>query len=532
MSEFSVEDVGDEVGEKPPPKARRRDKPAPKPRRRDKLALLLSDVDLWRSPDGLAHASVPMRGKGAQLHREHLRVTARDFRAWLMTRYFLEHGSGLSGTALAETVALAEARALASGEVRQPWRRFAIEEDRVYVDLGGGDPAGERRAVAISAQGWRIVPAAEVPVAFLRAADALPLPEPEVDAAACADLRHFVNAGSDDDLALVWAWLACAARPFASGGAYPLLLLHGEQGSGKSGATRVLQDLLDPSTLTGRALPRDDRDLFVSAANRHLCAFDNVSSIGPGFSDSLCRIATGGGYSARALHTDGDESIFTVVRPLLINGIPGTLLARPDLADRAIAIELMPLRERREEAALRAAFVELRPGLLGLLCDGLASALRNLGTTKIADPPRMMDACTWAEAAAPGLGIEPGRIPAAWCANRAAAARAALEVDDVALAAVTLLEKIRMGDILGDEVKHDPATGRRWWQGTPQALHARLCEIAGERATRGQSWPRTASGLGNHLVRIAPGLRSVHGIEAARGKGGGESARWWSLRRV
>lgn len=520
---FSIEEPGDGQG----------GKPSRKPRRRDKLALLLSDVDLWRSPDGVAHASSPMRGAdGVRRHREHMRVGSRDFRAWLMTRFYAEHGAGLSGQALTETVALAEARALASGEVRQPWRRFALEAGCIYLDLGGGDPAGERRAVEIGADGWRIVPTADVPVALLRAADALPLPMPEPDAAKAADLRAFVNVGSDDELALLWAWLVCAARPFESGGAYPLLLLHGEQGSGKSGAARVLQDLVDPSTLTGRALPREERDIFVSATNRHLVAFDNVSTIGPGFSDCLCRIATGGGYSARALHTDGDETIFTVVRPLLVNGIPATLLGRPDLADRALSIELMPLQERREEAELRATFAAMRPGLLGLLCDGLASALRNLETTKVPDPPRMMDACTWAEAAAPGLGIEPGRIAAAWRANRASAARAALEVDDVALAVVTLLEKVRTGDILGDEVKQDPATGRRWWQGTPQALHARLCELAGERVTRGQAWPRTASGLGNHLVRISPGMRSVHGIEAARGKGGGESARWWSLRRV
>jgi hypothetical protein len=134
--------------------------------------------------------------------------------------------------------------------------------------------------------------------------------------------------------------------------------------------------LLDPSTLTGRALPREERDLYITASNRHLLSFDNVSDIGDAFADSLCRIATGGGFSARALHTDGEEVIFSVVRPLLLNGIPSTILGRPDLADRAISLELKPLRERREEAELAADFARFRPGLLGLLCDGLAAALR------------------------------------------------------------------------------------------------------------------------------------------------------------
>lgn len=488
---------------------------APKPRRRDKCALLLSDCDLWRSQDGVPHASVPFAR-----HREHMRVASRDFRTWLLTRFYMENGAGLSGQALAETVSLAEARAMTSGEVRKPWRRLALEDGAIWWDLGGGDPAGDRRAVRIDAEGWRVIDAAEVPVAFLRAADALAIPDPEPGAAAIGDLRTFVNVEDDDGLALLWAWLLCAARPFAEGGAYPILLVHGEQGSGKTGAARAMQALLDPSTLTGRALPREERDVFISAMNRHLFACDNVSSIGDGFSDALCRIATSGGFSARALHTDGDEVIFSVTRPLLLNGIPSTILGRPDLADRAINVELRPLRQRREDVELAADFARLRPGLLGLICDGLSSALRNVAATKIPDPPRMMDACTWAEAAAPGIGIEPGRIAAAWRANRNMADRAALEVDDVAQALVGMLAELE-------------AEGRGGaWKGSPQELYRKLSDRAGDRITRSRLWPQNPSGLGNKLRRIAPGLRAVHGIEAAHGKGGGDSARWWSIRRL
>lgn len=489
---------------------------SPKRKRRDERALLLSDVDFWRSPDGIAHVSVPHpRG-----HREHMRVASQAFRVFLLTTMHQRHGVGLSGQALAELTALAEARALDSGEVRRPWRRVALEDGRLFLDLGGGDPQGERRAVEIAAAGWRVLPAREVPVAFLRAGDALPLPEPEIDAARPADLCAFVNVDGDDDLALLWAWLVCALRGFTEGGAFPILLLHGEQGSGKTGAARALQALVDPSTLTGRALPREERDLFVTASNRHLVAFDNLSGIGDSFADCLCRIATGGGFSARALHTDGDESIFVAVKPLLLNGIPATILARPDLADRAINLELRPLIERREEAELAANFARLRPGLLGLLCDGLSAALRNLPTTKIPDPPRMIDACAWAEAAAPGLGIEPGRIAAAWRANRGAADRAALEVDDVAQAVVRLLE---------EEAER---TGATEWKGSPAELYRRLCDVVPERVSRGQLWPKNAAGLGTKLRRIAPGLRTVHRIEATHGKGGADGSRWWSARRV
>jgi hypothetical protein len=502
---FSIGEPEDD----PPP-----DGAPPKRNRRDKLALLLSDVDLWRSPDGVAHASVPM-GR----HREHMRVQSRDFRTFLLTAFYAAHGAGLSGTALGETVNLAEARALSSGDVKHPWRRFALDDGVIWIDLGGGDPEGERRAVRIAREGWRVIAAAEVAPCFLRAADALPLPEPEPAAAQAGDLAQFVNA-DEDGQALIWAWLVCAARPFAEGGSYPIALLHGEQGSGKSGASRALQNLIDPSTLTGRALPREERDLFISAANRHLLAFDNLSGLGDAFADCFCRIATGGGFSARALHTDGDESIFTAVRPLLFNGIPSTILARPDLADRALSIELRPLAQRREESAIRAGFQRMQPGLLGLLCDGLAAALRNVEGMTLADPPRMMDAAIWAEAAAPGLGLEPGVIATAWRANRHQADRAALEVDDVARALVSLLNEQREKE------------GRDEWRGEPTELFTRLVSLVPERVSRSPIWPKTPAGMGTKLRRIAPGMRAVHRVEIIAGKGGADGSRWWHVRRL
>jgi hypothetical protein len=132
----------------------------------------------------------------------------------------------------------------------------------------------------------------------------------------------------------------------------------------------------------------------------------------------------------------------------------------------------------------------------------------------------MMDAAVWAEAAAAGLGIEPGRIPAAWRANRGASDRAALEVDDVAQAVVALL----------DEGERE---GRgREWKGSPQELYRKLSDHAGERVARGNLWPKNAAGMGTKLRRIAPGLRAVHRIEAVNGKSGADGARWWSVRRV
>ena len=50
----------------------------------------------------------------------------------------------------------------------------------------------------------------------------------------------------------------------------------------------------------------EDRDLFI-ASNGHVLAFDNVSGLPQWISDTLCRLATGGGFAVRQLYTHQDE---------------------------------------------------------------------------------------------------------------------------------------------------------------------------------------------------------------------------------
>jgi putative DNA primase/helicase len=218
------------------------------------------------------------------------------------------------------------------------------------------------------------------------------------------------------------------------------VVFHGPQGCAKTDATRRVCELIDPTKTGVRSLPREERDLGAALFGRHLLALDNYSAIGSARSDILCRVVTGGAFAGRSLHTDADKTAFDACRPLVINGIPAAA-RRADLAERAISLELAPIgAARRTDAALKQEFAAARPGLLGLLLDGLSSALRNLATTHILDLPRMADACTWAEAAAEGLGIAPGRIAAAWRANRASADADIVESDEVAVAVRALLD--------------------------------------------------------------------------------------------
>src|SRR4030095_2437794 len=153
----------------------------------------------------------------------------------------------------------------------------------------------------------------------------------------------FLNLASESDLALVVAWLLGALR---AGGPYPVLAIAGEQGSAKTVLSKLRRALIDPSVAPVRALPRDERELFIAASNGHVLAFDNISRLRPWLSDALCRLASGGGFPVRQLYTDQDEVLFDAARPVILNGIED-IVARPALADRAVFLTLEPIPEGR-----------------------------------------------------------------------------------------------------------------------------------------------------------------------------------------
>ena len=114
----------------------------------------------------------------------------------------------------------------------------------------------------------------------------------------------------------------------------------------------MLRNLIDPNTAGLRSTPRDVRDLVIAGKNGWVIAYDNLSGIPDWLSDALARVATGAGFGTRMLHTDGDEALFYVRRPIILNGI-GEVASRADLLDRMVLLHLQPIPDerRREEAA-------------------------------------------------------------------------------------------------------------------------------------------------------------------------------------
>ena len=286
------------------------------------LLRLAAAAGLYRSADGGIHVQVPVAGRN-----ETYGLKSAGFRDWLVDGYFAERHEPASPAAIGRVVSVLEARARFDGATPSVFVRVARDGpangSTYFLDLG--DTTG--RAVKICARGWELVDRPDVQ--FRRPEGMLPLPVPE-RGGSIELLRRYVNV-TDDGFRLVVAWLTAALRPV---GPYPILSLHGEQGSAKSTLARILRLLVDPHACPLLEEPASTRDLMVTAVNGWLLAYDNISSIPNWLSDSLCRLVYGGGFSGRALFSNQERVTVQAQRPVILNGIED--FVRIDTAKTAV----------------------------------------------------------------------------------------------------------------------------------------------------------------------------------------------------
>ncbi len=456
------------------------------PTQADILIDLSETAELFHSADGTAFADLDING-----HRETWPVRTKGFKRWLARRFFEATGGAPSSEALQSALNVVEAKAHFDAPELPVFIRVGGIDGKLYLDLG--DEAW--RAIEIATTGWQVVE--KPPVRFRRAAGMKPLPVP-IPGGSVDALRSFLNVPSRADFVLVVAWALAVLR---NRGPYPVIVLSGEQGSAKSTFSAILRSLLDPNTAPLRALPREDRDLFIAANNGHVLAFDNVSGLPAWISDTLCRLATGGGFAVRQLYTDQDEVLFDAARPVILNGIED-IVTRPDLADRAVflTLEAIPEDSRRPEAELWAAFESERPRILGVLLDAVAEGLKRLPDTHLPKLPRMADFALWASACETAIWPA-GAFWSAYCENRDEAVENVIEADPVAAAVRAVMVE------------------RTEWTGTATDLLGALAEEAGERVAKSKTWPTNPRALSGRLRRAAAFLRKV-GIEIDYAKEG------------
>jgi hypothetical protein len=365
--------------------------------------------------------------------------------------------------------------------------RMAMHEEKIYLDLCNGG----WEVVEVTKHGWNVL--RESPVNFRRPKGSLPLPYPDPNGD-IDELKRFLPDG-DGVWKLFLGWLIQAARPI---GPYPVLVLHGEQGSAKSTLSRLLKGIVDPSTVPLRTMPRSERDLSISANNSWILVFDNISRIKDWLSDAICRLSTGGGFSTRELYTNDEEVLFSSTRPVILNGID-EMVTRHDLADRCLFLNFPPIPDRKRitEKELTRRFEKARPLIFGALLNVLSTALNNIADTTLEEMPRMADFACWVQAAEPALSWSVGDFVSEYQKNRREVIHLALDADMVGAA---IREMMKEWD---------------YWEGTAQELLDLLEEDMSDKAKRRKEWPKAANALSRKLTRLSSFLRRS-GIDVER----------------
>jgi hypothetical protein len=454
------------------------------PSQTKQLLELAQNFDVFHDAEGHAFAAYDVVRPGVPAHRETWPLGAKPGQVVrdLTSLFFHAYGSAPHPNVRGSVLDALAARAHCIGPERPVFRRVAEYDGAIYIDLCNG--AWE--AVRVTPDGWTIVTTANLPVYFTRAKGMEALPRPE-RGGSLDELRAFVNVVSDDDWRLIVAWWAMCLRPR---GPYPVLIVHGGEGTAKTTLCRILRALIDPNQAALRSAPRNEQDLMIAALNGRLIALDNLSVLTPWLSDALCRLTTDGSFATRALYTAEDETLITAQRPVLINGIE-QIAGRADFLNRCVVVRLsvIPEHARRAESELWPAFEKARPRIFGAMCDALAGALRELPGVHLARRPRMADFAEWATAIERTLGWRHDAFIDAYARNLTQGSEEVIAADPLAAAICRLVET-------------EP------WQGTA----TELLDALDDRQT---VVPDTPAAMSNSLVRIEGALARV-GIVVTR----------------
>jgi hypothetical protein len=486
---------------------------------------------LFHTPDKEAHAACKRAG-----HTEVYLLKSREFKMWLRAEFRRTERERLEAIAKAEreraidaagalgsdtddapievarppavppqalTVAVGEltATAVLDGPEEEVHLRVAGHDGKIYIDLC--NDAWE--AVEISKDGWQIIGSDDVPIRFVRSNIMRSLPHPK-RGGSVEELRRLLTLGDESEeseraWSLVLAWLMQSLRP--DGGQYPVLILLGGHGTAKTTTLEMLRELVDPAVVLHEHSYEKVRDVYIECVACWAFALDNLTSLPDWFSDTICRLSTGGGFKTRTLFTDRDQEVFKAQRPVIMNGI-SDVASKADLLDRALLVDLpvIKVQDRKYLTDLRTEFYEHRPAILGAMFDVMAAGLRNVETVDLTGRmPRMADFARWGVATEQALGLEVGSFMDAYDVSRESATETALEAAPIWR---VLYELAR---------KHD---AEEPWIGNMKELLNELNIMETDDALkRSTDWPKTERKLSAIIKRLGPALLEL-GIHIGR----------------
>lgn len=303
---------------------------------------------------------------------------------------------------------------------------------------------------------------------------------------------------------LLVAWLTfCLCHACVVSVAIPILVLLGDQGSGKSFLCRLIRMLLDPSTVPIQSFPRSERDLAVAVHAQHVTVFDNMREIKPHMADALCQVATGGAFATRRLFTNRELESFQLHGALVLNTLHPNLVNQPDLAQRCLPLRLRALdgENRRREDELLAEFEEDLPGILRALLDLGSAILRELPTVRAQRPERLIGFSHWLAGLAAAQGRQESVYEHEYSAVLHAGMRDSLEEQPLIAAVLSLMDAAPSGE----------------WSDTPTELLTALSSHVARRVQYSADWPQNPISLSKRLLAAQRALNSL-GVDVQVGR--------------
>ena len=301
------------------------------------------------------------------------------------------------------------------------------------------------------------------------------------------------------------AWLSYTlAHPKVSTSKYIILVLQGDQGTGKSFISQLIIMLLDPSRVGVQVFPGNAKDLTIAGQHAHVLCYDNMRSFRQNMSDILCMASTGGAISNRALYSDADQHVHNLHVALVLNGIH-SFINQSDLAQRCLCIRTgaMPESQRKSEAAMDKELEADLPVIFRGLIDLIAAVFKHLPDAEVTNPERMLDFVHWLAAMERAHGIPAGIYQAEYSYVLHEAQLDSLMANLLAAAII---------EFANDRMKDDK------WVGSPGELLDKLNLMVSEGTTRSIEWPKNPIALSKRLNSLSASLLT-QGISVELGRG-------------
>jgi hypothetical protein len=365
------------------------------------------------------------------------------------------------------------------------------------------DLVNENKVVVITTQGYQIVD--KVSSKYLNlipSASSQAQPEPMVADETLLDLLDKVtNFKNREDLTLFTIWLVSLLFPNID---TPILILLGEQGSGKSYTSDMAKKVIDPTHTGKQHGMKSVQDFALLVSKAYMSIIDNLSEITDEMSDAMCQTVSKGQYTTRKLYTSDELSVISMKSKLIINGIT-IMNTKPDLLERSIVLGLDKLDGNKilDESSLNKLFNELKPKILDKIFLAVSHVLKVVDGINLKTKPRMADFAQYLIAIGDYLGLDSKFTLDLYMSNISEVTD--LIIDDPVVSALRQILEQSNGEFNGSASDLLSNMNQLGYEGLPKApnsLSAKLTRLSSDLAKDGISISRSKDWQGNRTIKI------------------------------